>query len=178
MDSRNFTILTTQLKKEKEKDSTFSDFFITSFLKEVGTASIESLEAWPYIEEPSSLYQPSFEIQNLKSITNVLTDRINALYQVIQNLQKRKIIPIQNLRSTKLQLRDPLYVVSEYEDGVFVIFSDDINLYGHGDTELNAIRDFCKDVKYLYFDLKQSKEKLGEIMKENWEFLKNIIIEL
>ncbi|GAG71120.1 unnamed protein product, partial [marine sediment metagenome] len=92
--------------------------------------------------------------------------------------QNRKIIPIQNLRSTKLQLRDPLYVVSEYEDGVFVISSDDINLYGYGDTELNAIRDLCKDIEYLYFDLKQSKEKLGEIMKENWEFLKNIIIEL
>ncbi|GAG67784.1 unnamed protein product, partial [marine sediment metagenome] len=59
-----------------------------------------------------------------------------------------------------------------------LIASDDINLYGYGDTELNAIRDLCKDIEYLYFDLKQSKEKLGEIMKENWEFLKNIIIEL
>jgi len=173
MDSRTFPTLISSL--EEEKDYTASDLYIS---KEGGLSSSGFPEVKSYIKKFPSLYQPSFEIQNLKSITNVLTDRINALYQVIQNLQKRKIIPIQNLRSTKLQLRDPLYVVSEYEDGVFVIFSDDINLYGYGDTELNAIRDFCKDVEYLYFDLKRSKEKLGEIVKESWEFLKKIIIEL
>jgi len=131
------------------------------------------------IQEFLSRYQISFnlEIQNLKDQISASMDRITLQSQIIQDLQNRKIIPIQNLRSTKLHLKGPLYVVLEYEDGIFVISSDDLNLYGYGNIELNAIKDFCKEVEYLYFDLKQSK-KLGKIMKENWEFLKNIIKEL
>lgn len=167
-------------QRKEEKDSTTSDDIKIYFSREGWSYPIEFPEMESYIKEFPSLYPPSYdlEIQNLKNITNVLIDQINAFSKVIQNLQNRKIIPIQNLRSTKLQLIAPLYAVSEYEDGVFVISSDDINLDGYGDTELNAIRDFCKDVEYLYFDLKQSKNKLGKIMKESWEFLKNIIKEL
>ena len=168
-------------QRKKEKDYTTSEDIKIYFSGEGLRYSIGFPETESYlVKNLLSLYPPSYdlEIQNLKSMTNVLIDQINALSKVIQNLQNRKIIPIQNLRSTKLQLKGPFYVVSEYEDGVFVISSDDINLYGYGDTELNAIRDFCKDVEYFYFDLKQSKEKLCKIVKESWEFLKNIVIEL
>lgn len=154
--------------------------------KEKGRTPLD-FQGWPSgpsgtlpIEEQESFswYQILFdsEIQNLKNQISTLTNQIAVHSQIIQ--QNRKIIPMQNLRSTKLHLKSPLYVALEYEDGVFVIFSDDLNLYGYGDIELNAIRDFCKEVEYLYFDLKQSKKKLGKIMKENWEFLKNIIKEL
>ena len=155
-------------QRKEEKD------YIT---EEVGTASIGIQGVLAYMEEYPSIYRHYFdsEIEKIGNKISVLEDKVNTLYQVIQN---RKIIPIQNLRSTKLQLIAPLYVVSEYEDGVFVISSDDINLDGYGDTELNAIRDFCNDVEYLYFDLKQSKNKLGKIMKESWGFLKSIIKEL
>lgn len=115
------------------------------------------------------------EIQSLRNQINEITTQIATQFQIIQNLQNRKIIPIQSLRSAKLQLKSPLYLVSEYEDDVFVVFSDDLNLYGYGNTELNAIRDICKEIEYLYFDLKKSKNKLGKAMEENWNFLEEII---
>ena len=131
------------------------------------------------IREFFSRYQISLdlEIQDLKDQINLLSSRVSDQFQVIQNLQNRRIIPIQNLRSRKLRLINPLYVNIEYEDSIHVVFSEDLNLYGYGEIELNAIRDFCKEVEYLYFDLKKSKGKLGKAMKENWNFLKDVVKE-
>lgn len=131
------------------------------------------------IQELLSQYQTSvdLEIQNLKNQFSALDTQLIAQFQAIQGLQNRRIIPIQSLRSKKLRLISPLYVGIEHEDNVYVVSSEDLNLYGYGEIELNAIRDFCKEIECLYFDLKKSKNKLGKAMKENWNFLKDVVKE-
>ena len=149
----------------------------------------ESYKKWPSsvlpeeefnIQELISQYQNSFnlEIQSLRSQIDSLTSQVDLQSEIIRELQQeRKIIPIQNLRSKKIALALPLYVILEKENNVFVVSSEDLNIYGYGETELNAIRDFCKEVENLYFDLKRNRNKLSKLMKETWNFMKEIIKE-
>jgi len=166
-----------------------SEHFFGSYQNLSGYEGIATYRKWPSsvlpaeeidIEGLLSQYRTSIdlEIQDLKNQITLLTGQVIIQSQVIQDLQKRRIVPVQNLRSSKLHLKEPLYISIEYGNGVFVAFSDDSNLYGEGETELNAIRDFCKEVENLYFNLKNSKDKLGKVMKENWQFLKYTIKEL
>lgn len=163
----------------------------TTFIKEQTPdhKDVLTYQKWPSgvlpaeeidIQKLLSKYQTSVdsEIQYLKDQMVSLIKEVILQTQIIKDLQKKEIIPIQNLRSLKLQLKAPLYVSMEYNDGVFVVYSDDLNLYGEGEIELNAIRDFCEEVENLYFSLQKSKDKLGQAMEENWRFLKSVIKEL
>lgn len=168
---------------------TDSEHFLASYQSSSDYEGIAPYRKWPSsvlpveeidIEGLLSQYRTSIdlEIQDLKNQIILLTGQVTIQSRIIQDLQKRRIIPIQNLRSSKLRLKEPLYVSVEYGDGTFVVFSDDLNLYGQGKTELNAIRDFCKEVENLYLDLKNSKGKLGRVLKENWQFLNRVIKKL
>jgi len=166
-----------------------SEHFLASYQNPSGYEGITTYRKWPSsvlpteeidIEGLLSQYRTSIDlgIQDLKNQITLLTGQVIIQSQIIQDLQKKRIVPIQNLRSSKLRLKEPLYISIEYGNGVYVAFSDDLNLYGQGETELNAIRDFCKEVKSLYLDFKKSKDKLGKVMEENWQFLKGVIKEL
>lgn len=170
-------VMVTDLNGEQVFDSYQSADGIFSYRKwQSSVLPAEKID----IQKLLSQYQTSIdlEIQDLKSQIALLTGQATIQSQIIQDLQNKRIVPVQNLRSPKLHLKEPLYISVEYGNGVFVVFSDDLNLYGEGETELNAIRDFCKEVRDLYFDLKNSKDKLGRVMKENWQFLKYTLKEL
>lgn len=94
-----------------------------------------------------------------------------------QKLIISKTITIQNLRSKKIQLKSPLYVLSEFNatEDMYVISSTDLNIWGHGDTEQQAIADFCSDLESFYFELKNDKKNLGKDFMMRWKFIKEII---
>ncbi len=173
MDSLIFQTKTSDINSKQFFD-TDQDFFVGHGGIELpsGVLPAEEID----IQGLLSQYRTSvdLEIQYLKNQITSLTGEIMFQSQIIRELQERKIVPVQNLRSSKLHLKEPLYISVECSNGIFVAFSDDLNLYGQGETELNAIRDFCKEIENLYFDLKKSKNKLGKVMKENWQFFKNI----
>lgn len=85
---------------------------------------------------------------------------------------------IQNLDSTRLQLRIPLAVTIECDSrGACVVWSEDLNTYGAGGSEEEAKRDFLKNIEELYFDLKQDKDVLGPALAKIWKHLERVIEE-
>ena len=131
-------------------------------------------------DDTSRLWRYEME-QKVNDLTIALAEQTQKVDQkiahVVENFAKRTIIPIQNLRSPKLQLIRPMYAVLEYDADVYVVSCDDLNLYGYGKIEQEAIKDFCKEIEYWYFDLKKSHTKLGKTMKNAWLYLREIIKE-
>lgn len=132
------------------------------------------------IQEVISQYKTysDWEVSDIKERVDSLEDQIVNQAQLIRDLRRRQIVPIQNLHSSKLLLLHPLYITLEYGNNIFVASSEDLNLYGDGDTELGAIRNLCREIEALFFDLKKNQNRLGKFMKENWGFLKTIAREL
>jgi len=87
---------------------------------------------------------------------------------------------IKILNSGKLELIKPIKVAIEYieKDKQYFIYTDVQKLnyaWGIGKTKKDAIKDFCRDIEDIYFDLKG--KKLGKFMQKVWDYMKIIIKE-
>jgi len=83
------------------------------------------------------------------------------------------------LESEKLQLRQPIVVSLSHslEGGIWVVDCPELNLYGEGEDENQAIKDFKVVLEDFYFSLEKDKEKLGPELKQKWGILQQIIQE-
>lgn len=160
--------------------------FFSNF--ESGTHEIEvkaeNPESWETIRIfPSESTLPFTERRPLITETvKYILLQDDTLRSTVAELEQRlnlvnKIVPITNLRSKRIHLTQQLPAILEYENGVWVASSPDLNLYGSADTEQGAIRDLAKEIENLYFELKKHKGKLGKAMEESWYFLKEIVKE-
>jgi hypothetical protein len=109
-----------------------------------------------------------------------LRKEIDKLYKAIGKLSKKlatKSIFLQNLRHQCYILKQPLSVTLESEDSEIVASCYDINMYGCGDNEEEAIDDLCTVIVEYYESLKEDKEKLGCLPQKHWIYLSNVIEE-
>lgn len=109
---------------------------------------------------------------------NDFQSRISLLEQKLSNFGERqpKQILLNNLRSSRLSLKQPLSVIFERNESEIVCDCPDIDLYGVGDTEQEAITDFSESLEELYFTLKEEGEKnLTPQFTYIWCFLKKTI---
>ncbi|MBL7064092.1 MAG: hypothetical protein ISS49_07765 [Anaerolineae bacterium] len=84
--------------------------------------------------------------------------------------QESRVVPIQDLRTSTLTLKSPLYVTVEY-NGVVVVNSNDLDIFGYGDIEDKAIGDFCACVVETYWALKEEQDNLGPHLARIWRYL-------
>ncbi len=84
---------------------------------------------------------------------------------------------IQNLRHPSYQLRQPIPILIEEEGDVTIATYDDVDLYGTGEDEQEAISDLCAAIVEYYEGLKEHEGRLGEIPAQEYTFLKGIIVE-
>ncbi len=106
--------------------------------------------------------------------------RISSLEDQIKNFKQKqpKQVFLNNLRSSKLSLNEPLFVIFEKNEAEIICDCPDIDLYGVGDTEQEAIVDFSASLEELFFTLKsEGEENLGSQLIYVWRFLKKIIKE-
>ncbi len=89
-----------------------------------------------------------------------------------------KNITILNLGHVKYIFKSPFPVNIVLEDNVYIAFSYDLNLFGYGENEDEAVRDLCESIIEHYEHLKSNRENLGYLLKRDWEFLTRLIIEL
>lgn len=91
--------------------------------------------------------------------------------------QSRQIL-LSNLRSFRLRLKQPLLALIEQNEKEFICNCPDIDIYGVGDTEQEAIVDFSENLENFFYLLKKEGEKnLGKQMIHIWRFLQTIIEE-
>lgn len=96
----------------------------------------------------------------------------------MKRLEGRKPILLYSLRHPRLRLREPLAVLLEHDAGQVIAQSYDLDLFGYGDTENEALEDLRRTVADLYFELQENAARLGPLPEKVWGYLSDIISEL
>ena len=93
--------------------------------------------------------------------------------------EEEKLIPINFLGSERLLLKMPIAAVTKHfpEDKNWVVDSPELNVYGVGRDEYEALNDVKSAFEESYFNLKQDKDKLGPRLEKEWGFFNQIIEE-
>jgi len=91
-------------------------------------------------------------------------------------IQGSKIIALQDLRQPDLRLTAPLYVAAEPGETI-VVSNSDLDTFGYGETEDEAITDFCQCVAETYWELKEEQDNLGPHLARIWAYLARIVVE-
>jgi hypothetical protein len=84
---------------------------------------------------------------------------------------------LQDLREARLRLIAPIYVTLEEQDGVVVASNADLDLFGYGDTEAEALQDLREVISETYFDLKREQGNLSPHLQAIWDYLDRVMIE-
>lgn len=92
-------------------------------------------------------------------------------------LKNSRVIPLADIRNTHLKLSQHLPILLEWDGYQYIASSIDLETYGSGETEWEAIDDFRKEVVKLYNDLKSNQENLGPNLEKIWQYLKSIVVE-
>jgi hypothetical protein len=85
---------------------------------------------------------------------------------------------LQDLRDTKLRLVAPLFVTIEEQDGVVVASNVDLDVFGYGDTEAEALQDLRDIIVETYFDLKANRDQLAPHLQAIWLYLDRVALEM
>jgi hypothetical protein len=86
-------------------------------------------------------------------------------------------ITILNLGHGKYLFKSPFPVNITYEDEVYIASSYDLNLFGYGESEDEALRDLCGSIIEYYEHIKANRNKMGPLLKRDWEFLSWMILD-
>jgi len=111
-----------------------------------------------------------------------LRAQIKNLQERLEKIEEKKnqqIIPIQFLGSERLELEMPIIVSLYYseEGGGWIVDCPELNLYGEGEDERQAIDDFKNALEEFYFSLRKDKETLGPELRKIWEILQKTVEE-
>lgn len=87
------------------------------------------------------------------------------------------VVFVSDLGDPRLTLKQPLPVVIQYGDTAITACSYDLEDFGVGDTEFEAVNDLKATIAELYFALKENQDRLGPQPEKDWLFLRSIINE-
>lgn len=101
----------------------------------------------------------------------------NKSQKKIKPIPVDKNITILNLGHSKYIFKSPFPINIVLEDNVYIASSYDLNLFGYGDNEDEAVRDLCESIIDHYEHLKANQENLGKLLQRDWEFLSRMVVE-
>jgi hypothetical protein len=97
---------------------------------------------------------------------------VDTLKEIIRKIEGKKALFINSLHSSFLSLCASIPISLEYDGEQFIAYAPDLDIYGCGETEYEAIEDIRASIVDLYYDLKG--EKLGKDMENIWGYLQSI----
>ena len=100
---------------------------------------------------------------------------VHHLEQVLNRIERRRALFIHSLHDPRLRLNVSLPITLEDDGYQFVAYAPDLDIYGLGETEYEAIEDLRQSIVDLYFDLKA--EKLGGDLQKIWNYLQSVVTE-
>ena len=74
-----------------------------------------------------------------------------------------------------MKVKEPLSVLLESDDEQMIAYCHDLEVFGYGDTEWEALTDLRETIADLYFELSENCRKLGPFPQKVWHFLSQII---
>jgi hypothetical protein len=100
---------------------------------------------------------------------------VTQVKELCTQLGRTKNLMISTLLSERLELRTALPVLLEHDGEQYIASSADLNVYGSGPSEEDALDDFRCAIEDFYFSLKG--EQLGDDLKRRFSYLASIINE-
>ncbi len=97
------------------------------------------------------------------------------LQTVFKQEIRTRIIYLGNLRDSKYSLIKEIPVEIESREDIIVAKYYDLDIYGSGDTEQDAIGDLCSYLVVLYEALLEDKDKLGPFTQQQLNYFSRII---
>ncbi len=95
----------------------------------------------------------------------------------LDKLSGRRPLLLYSLRHPILRLDNPIAVSLE-DDGTQVLAAaHDLDVFGYGATEGEALDDLRRAVCDLYFVLKENTHALGPMPTRVWEYLSDVVVE-
>lgn len=110
------------------------------------------------------------EIRELKTLVEELGPKI-------ERMGTRRPILLYSLRHPQLKLKEPLAVLLEDDGEQIIAYSYDLETFGYGDTEGEALDDLRQTVVDLYLSLKDNQDCLGPLPAKIWDYLSYIVTE-
>ncbi len=86
-----------------------------------------------------------------------------------------RTIFLSHLYSDRYLLTQPLPVELEFGAKEITIVSYDLNIYGVGETEDEAIDDFCLSLIETYEDIENHQNALGSYLQQIWNYLSKVV---
>lgn len=118
---------------------------------------------------------------NKANVSKLIFAEFNGLKDKVKELRRNlagqsKTIFVKNLPFNKIKLTEYIPLLIEKQSQGYIVSNSDLDMFGEGETEFDAIKDFALSLEELYFDLKREKIKnLGEYPKLIFNFLKEIV---
>ncbi|MEM4414244.1 MAG: hypothetical protein QXD59_08210 [Candidatus Caldarchaeum sp.] len=86
-----------------------------------------------------------------------------------------KPLLLYSLRHPGLFLKAPLALSLEYEANQVIAYAHDLEVFGYGGTESEALNDLRRTVCDLYYELQDHQDTLEGEAQAIWEYLSQII---
>jgi len=102
---------------------------------------------------------------------------ITELLPLMERMGERKPILIYSLHHPHLKLREPLAVYLEHDGEQMIAFCYDLDVFGYGDTETEALQDLRQTAADLYFALRDNRNELGPLPEKVWDYMTSIVEE-
>jgi hypothetical protein len=103
------------------------------------------------------------------------SEALTQLEQALNRIERRRVLLIHSLHDSRLKLNVSLPIASEDDGYQLTAYAPDLDIYGWGETEYEAIADLRQSIVDLYFDLKA--EALGDDLQKIWDYLQSITTE-
>jgi len=107
--------------------------------------------------------------------TSTIAEDIRQMRETIRAMGAKKSILIASLHDSRFKLKESISVFLENDGHQFIAYAPDLDIYGCGDLEYEALEDLRTSIVELYFDFK--KEKLAPSLQKIWDYLSSIIEE-
>ncbi len=111
--------------------------------------------------------------QNFIAIAQYLSD----IRDVVISKSASVALNINDLNSSELILKCPISVLINVEDDIFFANSVDVDIFGEGNSELEAIDNLKESIVMYYFALKEEKN-LTPQLKAKFTLLQKLVDEL
>ena len=88
------------------------------------------------------------------------------------NIIPLEVIKLGFLRDGRLRVREAIEVKILEEEGQIIAEAEELNEFGSGDNQTEAIADLQYAIADLYFTLEEDQECLGKGLQQIWETLR------
>jgi hypothetical protein len=124
-----------------------------------------------YLSEPGrrqSMFPRGYETELFRSLP-----LFQSSAPIVTDDCQPRFLTIQSLHSPRLALKTAISVVTEYKCGIWTAYTPDLNVFGSGETEYEALESLRGEIAELYRDL--SGQPLGTALQKVFGYLQSIV---